>query len=178
MGIDRSNVRCVIHATMPKSIEHYQQETGRAGRDGLEAECVLLYSPADVMRWKSLIARNADEAEDPEAFVAAQEVLLGHMQRFSGVPQCRHKQLSEYFGQTYSKDNCEGCDVCLGEIEGVEDATDNARKILSCVARVKERFGITHVVDVLVGSNTEMVRSFGHDELSTFGLLKGTPRRS
>jgi ATP-dependent DNA helicase RecQ len=178
MGIDRSNVRCIIHATMPKSIEHYQQETGRAGRDGLEAECVLFYSGADVMRWESLIHRSAEDASDPEQVIEAKMRLLRKMRGFCGPGHCRHRTLSEYFGQSYPKANCEACDVCLNETEGVEDATDAARKILSCVARVRQNFGVMHVVDVLTGAKNERVQERGHHQLSTYGLLKGTPRKA
>ncbi len=178
MGIDRSNVRCIIHATMPKSVEHYQQETGRAGRDGLEAECVLFYSAADVMRWESLIRKSAEGAADPEQVIEAKMHLLHKMKLLASMPQCRHRALSEYFGQAYPRDNCEACDVCLNETEGLEDATITAQKILSCVARVQERFGIGYVVDVLVGSDTDMIRRCGHEQLSTYGLLKETPRKA
>lgn len=182
MGIDRSNVRCVVHATMPKSVEHYQQETGRAGRDGLEAECVLFYSAADVMRWQSLIARSAAESDDPEAIIAAQTSLINEMRRYCNVPQCRHRALSEHFGQSYPKQNCEACDVCLDETEGSEDATEVAQKILSNVARVERSsgisFGVGHMVDVLLGADTENVRRRGHDQLSTHGILKSTPKKT
>jgi ATP-dependent DNA helicase RecQ len=172
MGIDRSDVRCVIHAAIPKSVEHYQQETGRAGRDGLEAECVLFYSYADVARWEGLIEKSAAEAEAPPEVAAAARQLLGEMQRLCGGMDCRHGRISAYFGQPYERPNCAACDVCLGEIEGVADATVTAQKILSCVARVQERFGVGHVVDVLAGAGTARVRELGHDRLSTFGLLK------
>lgn len=178
MGIDRSNVRCVLHTAMPKSIEHYQQETGRAGRDGLEAECVLLYSAGDAMRWESLIAKSAAEAEAPEELVEAAVALLNEMRRYCSRPECRHRLLSHYFEQPYEKPTCGACDVCLNEVEGVEDATVTAQKILSCVARVEERFGVTHVVDVLLGAKTEAVLARRHDQLSTYGLLKGTPRKA
>jgi ATP-dependent DNA helicase RecQ len=118
MGIDRSDVRCVIHAAMPKSIEHYQQETGRAGRDGLEAECVLLYSAADVLRWESLIEKSAAESSAVTEIIAASRELLEHMRRLCTGLHCRHRKLSEYFGQEYSKPDCEACDVCLNEVEG------------------------------------------------------------
>jgi ATP-dependent DNA helicase RecQ len=177
MGIDRSNVRCVIHAAMPKSIEHYQQETGRAGRDGLEAECVALYSAADVMKWEWLIDKAAADAEAPEEVIAAQKDLIGQMQRYCRSLRCRHRALSEHFGQPYEKDNCGACDVCLGESEGLADATIEAQKILSCVARVGQRFGVGHVVDVLVGAQTERIRQLGHDQLSTCGLLAEVPRK-
>jgi ATP-dependent DNA helicase RecQ len=116
MGIDRSNVRCVIHAALPKSIEHYQQETGRAGRDGLEAECVLLYAPADYGRWRFLINKNGAEEEDRAVTNAALDLLQG-MQRFAEGRECRHKALSRYFGQTLEGDDCKACDVCLGELQ-------------------------------------------------------------
>ncbi len=178
MGIDRSNVRCVIHAAMPKSIEHYQQETGRAGRDGLEAECVLFYSAADVMKWDSLFTRSAAEAGAPQETVTAQQALLRGMQRYCRALGCRHAALSEYFGQVYEKTDCGACDVCLGEVEGMADATVPARKILSCVARVRQGFGVGHVVDVLLGADTDRIRRLGHDELSTYGLMHDVSRKT
>jgi ATP-dependent DNA helicase RecQ len=176
MGIDRGDVRCVIHAAMPKSIEHYQQETGRAGRDGLEAECVLLYSAADVLRWESLMERSAGDADAAPEIVAATRQLLDHMRRLCSGVHCRHRKLSEYFGQEYTKANCEACDVCLNEVEGLADATVTAQKILSCVARAGERFGAEHIVDVLLGAQTERIRRWRHEDLSTYGLMKGTAR--
>jgi ATP-dependent DNA helicase RecQ len=178
MGIDRSDVRCVIHAAMPKSIEHYQQETGRAGRDGLEAECVLLYSGADVLRWESLIEKSAVDAKEPAGVIAASRELLDHMRRLCTGVYCRHRKLSEYFGQEYARPNCEACDVCLNEVEGLADATVTAQKILSCIARAGERFGAEHIVDLLLGANTERVRRWRHEELSTYGLMKGTDRKT
>jgi ATP-dependent DNA helicase RecQ len=178
MGIDRSDVRCVIHAAMPKSIEHYQQETGRAGRDGLEAECVLLYSAADAIRWESLIEKSAAEASAPAEVVSAARELLEHMRRLCSGVHCRHRKLSEYFGQEYLNPDCEACDVCLKEVEGLADATVTAQKILSCVARAGERFGTEHIVDILLGANTERMRRWRHEQLSTYGLLKGTNRKA
>jgi len=172
MGIDRSNVRCVLHACLPKSIEHYQQETGRAGRDGLEAECVLLYTAADAIRWESLLRKSSEEAQEPAEVLAAKMQHLRQMQRFAGVAACRHKLLSEHFDQPYEQPDCGACDVCLGEVEGIAEATVVAQKILSCVARVEQRFGVGHVTDVLMGADTEMVRRCRHQQLSTYGLLK------
>jgi ATP-dependent DNA helicase RecQ len=172
MGIDRSNVRCVIHATMPKSIEHYQQETGRAGRDGLEAECILFYSAADFRRWENLIRRSSQESESTEESIEPQLELLSHMQRICSGLRCRHEALSDYFGQAYDELNCGACDVCLGEAEGLEDSAVLAQKILSCVLRAEQRFGVGHIVDILTGANTERIRDLGHDALSTYGLLK------
>ena len=178
MGIDRSDVRCVIHAALPKSIEHYQQETGRAGRDGLAAECVLLYSPADAIRLERLIEKSAADAELPGDVIAAGRALLQQMQRFAGGLACRHRALSEYFGQPYPPDDCGACDVCLGEVEGIGDATVTAQKILSCVARAGEAFGIMQIVDILVGADTERIRQWRHDRLSTYGLLADMPRKA
>jgi ATP-dependent DNA helicase RecQ len=178
MGIDRSDVRSVIHAAMPKSIEHYQQETGRAGRDGLEAECVLLYSAADVLRWESLIGKSAADAGAPDEVVVAARGLLEHMRRLCAGVHCRHRKLSEYFGQEYTKPDCEACDVCLNEVETMADATTTAQKILSCVARAGEGFGAEHIVDVLLGAKTERVKRWSHEELTTYGLMKGTDRKA
>ena len=179
MGIDRSNVRAVIHASMPRSIEHFQQETGRAGRDGDPAECVLLHSYSDVERWRSLAERSFNEAmgetDDPDSLRRAfesQEKLLSDMNALISTATCRHRSLVEYFGQTYETENCGACDVCLGEVDLVADSTTVGRKILSCVARVEERFGVQHVADVLCGSDTEMIRRCRHEALSTHGLLK------
>ena len=177
MGIDRSNVRAVIHAAMPKSVEHYQQEAGRAGRDGLPAECVLLYSVADAIRWEGLIARSAAETDDPEAAQISLE-LLSHVRRYATRIECRHRLLSEYFGQSLPQPSCGACDVCLGEIPDAVDVSVEAQKILSCVARVGERFGVGHVVDVLTGKLSPRVRSLGHDRLSTFAILKESDKKA
>ncbi|MFH1748955.1 MAG: DNA helicase RecQ [Planctomycetota bacterium] len=178
MGIDRSDVRCVIHAAMPKSIEHYQQETGRAGRDGLPAECVLLYSPSDALKWQWLMQKSADEADTPAEALAAAVELLEHMRGYCAAPICRHKYLSEYFGQPYDGDNCGACETCLDEVETDPEATVIAQKIISCVMRVDQRFGVTHVVKVLAGANDRLIRQMGHDQLSTFGLLKDMDRKA
>ncbi len=178
MGIDRSNVRCVLHAAMPKSIEHYQQEAGRAGRDGLPAECVLLHSPSDTMKWENLLAKSDEESENAgssDATRAAAE-LLSHMRQFCSTPECRHRRLSAYFGQSLADESCGACDVCLKEIELGPDERVLAQKIISCVARTGERFGVGHVVDVLTGANTERIRQFRHEALSTYGLLRDMPK--
>lgn len=181
MGIDRSNIRFVIHAGMPKSIEAYQQETGRAGRDSLEAECVLFYSGADLFSWKRLIEKSVAEAKEAGTaiapdFVANSMLHIEGMDRYCRSAVCRHKVLVEHFGQTYeapTSSGCGACDHCLGDTEEIPDATVLAQKILSAVARTGERFGIGHVMAVLRGSERERVLQLGHDKLSVYGLLKG-----
>ena len=165
MGIDRSDVRFVIHAGAPQSLEHYQQESGRAGRDGLEAECVLIASGADFLKWRMMLEKNGELSE-------ARRGLLRDMERYAASVGCRHKRLVGYFGETFAKDDCGACDYCLGELEQVTEPATVARKILSCVARVGQRFGAAHVTNVLRGSDSDQVRSRGHHELSVFGLMK------
>lgn len=182
MGIDRSDVRLVLHTALPKSLEAYQQETGRAGRDGLAAECVLLYSSADVFSWEALVRKSAAESdldeEEQESLVASQMHHLHAMRRYAQAARCRHAALSEYFGQSYPAKSCDACDVCLGETAGLPDATVTAQKILSCVARVDQRFGVKHVCEVLRGAKTDAVIRNGHDRLSTYGLLDRLDQRA
>jgi len=171
MGIDRSNIRFVLHTGLPKSIEHYQQETGRAGRDGLEADCVLLYSAADVLLWRSIVQRSAGEGAAEPEHVRSSLRQIDEIDRYARGAVCRHRALINYFGEEYSKPSCNACDLCLGDVEIVADATVVAQKILSCVVRTGERFGAGHVISVLRGENTDRIRSLGHDRLSTYGLL-------
>src|SRR5262249_17363647 len=156
-GIDRSNIRFVLHTGMPKSIEHYQQETGRAGRDGLEAECALLYSGQDFLTWKYILEKSAAEPGVDPSFLPSSLRHLTDLDHYCRGAVCRHKAPLNYFGQDYPAASCGACDLCLGDTEEVVDATVVAQKVLSCVARVNEGFGITHVVGVLRGDNTENI---------------------
>ena len=170
MGIDRSNVRFVVHVGAPRSLEHYQQESGRAGRDGLEAECVLISSAADFMKWRLMLERGGELSD-------ASQGLLRQMERYATGVGCRHRHLAEYFGDEYPTEKtgkragCTACDFCLDELEQVVAPVVLARKILSCVARVENRFGATHVASILRGHASRQVVSRGHEKLSTFGLL-------
>jgi ATP-dependent DNA helicase RecQ len=165
MGIDRSDVRFVVHAGAPQSLEHYQQEAGRAGRDGLEAECVLIYSAGDFMRWRMMLEQSGE-------WTPARRDLMRDLERYAGSVGCRHRRLVSYFGESYDKTECGACDFCLGELETVTDPATLARKVLSAVARVGQRFGAAHVANVLRGRETDMVTSRGHQTLSVFGLMR------
>ena len=165
MGIDRPDIRFVVHAGMPKSIEAYHQETGRAGRDGLPAECTLFYTSADFMTWKSIVENS--ETRNLDAHITQ----LREIFDFCQSTGCRHAQLVGHFGQSYDTPSCGACDVCLGEIATIPDGTTVARKILSAIVRTGERFGAKYVADVLVGADEELIQTRGHAGLSVYGLL-------
>jgi ATP-dependent DNA helicase RecQ len=188
MGIDRPDVRFVVHASLPKGVEQYSQETGRAGRDGLPSECVLFYGGADFHGWKSLIEHSAREAaaaglENAGADTDDALERLSHMWNLATGAICRHRSLCEYFGETSTAEGpgpepaCGACDVCLGEIARLPEAVVVAQKILSCVVKTGQRFGAAHVTDVLRGAQTEKIRQTGHDLQSTYGLLASESAR-
>ena len=163
MGIDKPNVRYVVHYDMPKHIEGYYQETGRAGRDGLPATALLLYGLQDVVMARKLLENT--ESEEQRRIEAHK---LQAMVAFAESLTCRRRVLLGYFGEGLAED-CGNCDVCLDPPEHY-DATVQAQKALSCVYRVGERFGMRHVIDVLCGADNERIRRLGHERLSTWGI--------
>lgn len=171
MGIDKSNVRYVIHTGMPKSLEHYQQQSGRAGRDGLEAECCLFYSGGDYGTWKIILGDT-----EPKVHQIA-TVKLNAMYNYCTSVSCRHDTILKYFGQQLGSDNCSACDACLGELDCMEEPLETAQKIISCVLRLDERFGADYTASVLTGSREQRIIENGHDSLSTYGLLSDFTKR-
>jgi len=163
MGIDKPNVRFVVHYDLPKNIEGYYQETGRAGRDGLPSEAFLLFGAQDIVTARRLIDNTQDEVQH-----RIETHKLNAMVGFAESLTCRRRVLLGYFGEALEED-CGNCDICLEPPERF-DGTEAARKALSCVYRVRERFGVKHVVDVLRGADTERIRKLGHDRLSTYGI--------
>jgi ATP-dependent DNA helicase RecQ len=162
MGIDKSNVRYVVHMDLPKNIESYYQETGRAGRDGLESEALLFYSYADVSKMKKFVAID-DNPEQTKIYLRK----LDQMANYGDLSTCRRKYLLNYFDEA-TTDYCGHCDVCLTHIERV-DGTISAQKVLSAVARVNERFGAGYIIDLLRGSNSAKIQE-EHKQLKTFGI--------
>jgi len=163
MGIDKPNVRFVVHYDLPKNIESYYQETGRAGRDGLPAEALLLFGYGDIAIVRGLIGQGGNP-EQNRIELHKLQAMIGFAEPLS----CRRRALLGYFGERLVED-CGNCDICLDPPQ-TYDATEAARKALSCVFRVGQRFGAGHVVDVLRGADNERIRRLGHERLSTYGI--------
>ncbi|MBU1087704.1 MAG: ATP-dependent DNA helicase [Candidatus Omnitrophica bacterium] len=166
MGIDRSNIRFVIHEGMPKSIEHYQQQTGRAGRDGLPAFCYMFYSGSDYQLW-SFFAKKSTENK-------TMMLKLGLMYDFCAQPQCRHKVLVNYFDQRYGKDGCNACDYCLNELDMVEAPLLVGQNIVACIDSLSQQgygFGAVYIADVLKGNLIDKIIKMRHHELPRFGTM-------
>jgi ATP-dependent DNA helicase RecQ len=164
MGIDKSNVRFIVHYDLPKNVESYYQQIGRAGRDGLRADCLLLFSYSDVQTINHFINQQAPSEQKGAA--ARLQAMIG----FAETNVCRRRPLLEYFGENYDADTCDLCDNCLTEDVELADVTIPAQKFLSCVKRTGEIFGMTHVIDVLRGSQGQGVLQRRHNELSTYGI--------
>lgn len=169
MGIDKPDVRLVVHMDLPKTIEGYYQETGRAGRDGMPSECVLFYTYADVRKQEYFLNQIDDDQERALAFTKLRQVI-----DYGEHSACRRYYLLSYFGEQDVSRTCTACDHCMTE-QTLHDATQISQKILSAVLRTQERFGIAYVCDVLRGSRKKRVLENHHDRLSVFGLLKDLP---
>ncbi|MBI5055775.1 MAG: DNA helicase RecQ [Nitrospirae bacterium] len=171
MGIDKSNVRFVLHADLPKNIESYYQETGRAGRDGSSARCLLFFSRGDIPKIRYFIDRITDDNE--------RSIAMGKLNQMAGYAShnvCRRKQLLGFFGEDYTSGNCAACDICSGNVEQI-DITIEAQKIMSAVSRTGQRFGAGHIVDIVTGADTKRIRELKHNEIKTYGVGKDRDKR-
>ncbi len=168
MGIDKSNIRYIIHGDLPKTLEGYYQETGRSGRDGEPAQCVLLFGYGDLRILRYFI----DKVEDAQQR-EIQKAKLQQMIHYAESNTCRRAQILKYFGEKYPFPDCDGCDVCVPDARKI-DATRQAQIVMSAVARTAEQSDAQHVIDIVVGKATDAIRQLGHDKLKTFGVGKDT----
>ncbi len=166
MGIDKSNVRFIIHADLPKNIESYYQETGRAGRDGEPANCLLFFGRGDIPKLRYFIDQIPD---DSERSIAIEK--LNHTIRYASHNVCRRSQLLKYFGEDYPAENCGACDICVGTIEKV-DITIDAQILMSAMSKTGQRFGIRYIIDIVTGADTKRIHELQHDRIKTYGAGK------
>ena len=170
MGVDKSNIRFVIHSGLPKALENYQQESGRAGRDGLPAECLLFHNNADLLRWQRTFNETENDGNSTGVEGAARS--LKAMSDYAHGVKCRHQTLVNYFGQTLADQPCGHCDICLDEMPQTENPLICAQKILSSILRQQENFGLNYTAQVLKGSQDQRIKANRHEQLSTWGILK------
>ncbi len=172
MGIDKPNVRYVVHGDLPKNMESYYQETGRAGRDGDPSQCVLFFGRGDIPKIRYFINQVDDTSEQDRLHRS-----LNDMIAYAGNIQiCRRRRILGYFGETWNEENCGGCDVCNNPSEKV-DATVDAQKVLSAIVRTGSRFGAAHIVDIVTGADTKRIRGFGHNALPTYAAGSDKPKK-